>query len=196
MRLSLSCRTSLLAAALVALPTVAQAQYLPRPFWASLQVQETLSPDSSRCPIPPLYLVGNSQGTGWARYMGPVGLVASDCPIPLSADTPPTGFVFVGGRLTLTADNGGDQLHAAYRGQLNLTTDSPAPTYKLSGSYTVIGGTGCFRFATGGGTLTGSFDLATAQAQYKARGVLLHNPRQCGLPPTFDAAEPTPAQPS
>lgn len=177
------------AACAAACPAGAAAQTVLRPFTAELSGVESLGQDPIRCPLPPS-LVGNTQGQGTASLMGPVTLKASDCPIPLDASPLPAGFIFGGGRLTLMATNG-HELRAWYRGALKSVPGSPG-VYTLEGSYNVVGGSGCFRHALGGGVLKGQVILGPTQAlaQYKATGVLLYNRSGCSLAAAFDSEAP------
>jgi hypothetical protein len=135
------------------------------PFKARISAQEVLGFDPVRCPG--TFIVGTTTGKGTASHMGAVKMVASDCPV--LTDMPPS---FSNGHLTLTAANG-DKVHAVYQGVL-VPVDVDAGVFSVVGGYTVNGGTGRFKHATGSGTLGGSITLgaAGASAQYEVEGTL------------------------
>ena len=161
-------RRTTLSSALVlvaALPTLANAQAINRPFKATLLAQEVLGFDRERCPD--IGFVGYTEGRGQASQLGQLSLKASDCPIPQGMGQ----LLFSDGKLTLTAANG-DQLQAVYFGQVTPRS-SNVPAARIEGSFTVIGGTGRFQGARGSGRLTGIADMSNPQmmkAQYEAEG--------------------------
>lgn len=170
-----SIRTLALTAAIAVLPlaALAGAQNKPlkdRPFKATLATQEQLTPGSSRCDVV-AGILGSSVGSGNASHLGSVTLTSSDCPAPLNAQL--TQWFFQLGKLTLQAANG-DMLYADYSGGLALDPDTGL--FKLTGSYSITGGTGRFVGAGGEGALSGTAGLnpgnGTAQANYTATGTI------------------------
>lgn len=132
------------------------------PFKASLNTEETLGFNPVACPT--AFLQGTTVGTGNASHMGSVTLRSTDCVVQVDGQ-----ITFTDGRLVLTAANG-DQLSASYSGML-LPSAEP-PVYSLSGSYTVTGGTGRFKGATGSGSLQGSSNIVTGLGSYTATGFI------------------------
>ena len=132
------------------------------PFKASLITQETLGFNPVACPT--TFLQGTTVASGNATHMGSVTLRSTDCVVQADGQ-----LTFTDGRLVLTAANG-DQIIATYSGMLLPTAE--LPVYSLSGSYTVIGGTGRFEGATGSGTLQGSSNIVTGRGGYTATGFL------------------------
>ena len=132
------------------------------PFKATLNTQETLGLNPAACPT--TLLQGTTVASGKATHMGSVSLRSTDCVVVESGQ-----FTFTDGRLVLTAANG-DQIIATYSGM--LLPSAELPVYSLSGSYTVIGGTGRFEGATGAGTLQGSSNIVTGRGGYTATGFI------------------------
>jgi len=132
------------------------------PFRASLITQETLGFNPAACPT--TFLQGTTVARGNATHMGSVTLRSTDCVVQAGGQ-----FTFTDGQLVLTAANG-DQVIATYSGM--LLPSAELPVYTLTGSYTVIGGTGRFEGATGSGTLQGSSNIVTGQGGYTATGFI------------------------
>ncbi len=142
-------------------PTV-HAQKPAVPFKASLKTQETLGFNPAACPA--TFLQGTTVATGNATHMGSVTMLSTDCVVQADGQ-----IMFTDGQLLLTAANG-DQVNATYSGM--LLPGAEAPVYSLTGSYTVVGGTGRFEGATGSGSLQGSSNIVTGQGSYTATGVI------------------------
>lgn len=98
---------------------------------------------------PALGLQTESNATGTLRHLGATSMSAAHCT--------PTGASLTGGRMTLTAANG-DKVYLAYDGtQLELPdfmggTVAVGESFPVEGGFEVIGGTGRFVGAAGGGT--------------------------------------------
>ena len=144
------------------LAPAAQAGKPSVPFKASLKTQETLAFNPVACPT--TFLEGTTVASGNASHMGSVTLRSTDCVVQAAGQ-----FTFTDGRLVLTAANG-DQVTANYSGMLLPSAESPV--YILTGSYTVVGGTGRFANATGSGSLQGSNNIVTGQGSYTATGFI------------------------
>jgi len=98
---------------------------------------------------PALGLQTESNATGTMRHMGATSMYAEHCT--------PTGAAISDGDMTLTAANG-DKVYLAYDGiQLDLPdfmggTLAVGELIPIEGDFEVVGGTGRFDGATGGGT--------------------------------------------
>jgi hypothetical protein len=153
-------RRSIRAAALAltvaaSLAPVAQAQVTgPMPFNAVLRFSETVSFTGAA----PCFAIGMLSGSGMATVVGRLTATSQDCINPLGVFDPngPNAFQFVSGTgpqgLVFTALNG-DRLFATYAGTLMPRAGAP---HLLTGHFVIAGGTGRFRSAAGGGTLSGS----------------------------------------
>jgi hypothetical protein len=151
----------LLAAALVAPPVHAEQSNVP--FKALVATYEELTIDPTRCPV----FAGKTIGRGAASDNGAFVMTATDCVTPNPANGT---FTFSNGVFTFTFADG-DRMKAAYAGTLSPTGPN-TPVYKLDGSYTVDGGTGRFRRATGGGVLQGTLVLGGTQEKPTASGTI------------------------
>lgn len=91
-------------------------------------------------------LANTTSGDGQATHLGRTGWAGTAC-----VSFGPQGIVVRNGQLTLTAANG-DQLFATFA----ASGGPPASdgSFHLDGTFTVVGGTGRFEGATGGGTFT------------------------------------------
>jgi hypothetical protein len=121
------------------------------PFQAIIAITEQVGPDpTGTCPISPALgyaLAGDIRGTGNASQLGKVELRSFDC-IQVAG---PGVFFFFSTNLVLTAANG-DQVFARYYGTLDARNPASAA---LTGRFEIVGGSGRFANATGGGTLSG-----------------------------------------
>lgn len=131
-------------------------------FTASVSTLEYLQPSlGTGCGVLPL--AGISVGSGTASPLGRVAIVATDCVAPVDGK-----FVFSNGKMTFTAANG-DTLRAEYMGEFVPQTGN---VYTInSGTFRIIGGTGQFTRATGGGELRGTETLGSSLLE-PARGQL------------------------
>ena len=115
----------------------------------------------------PCYGIGQLRGTGQATAgLGSVRATSQDCINPLGLDpNVPTAFGFVSGTglqgLVFTTSTG-EQVHAVYAGTLTPQAGRP---YAINGFFVVTGGTGRYARASGGGTLTGTENIAASPAQ-------------------------------
>ena len=136
------------------------------PFKASVTTTETLLPNPAVCPAFP-FLTGTTTGSGNASHMGAITFVSTDCVMPS-----PTSFSFSDGKLTVTGANG-DEVRAVYNGELLPVPDAaPFTLFTVSGSYSIVGGTGRFAGATGSGALQGTTNIVTKQGQIELRGTI------------------------
>lgn len=96
---------------------------------------------------PPDFVPIAFAGTGTLTLLGAVSIAGNDCVL----FTPPTG-VIADGVLTIIAANG-DQIFGTIEGTEVLPTPEVPGT--LEGTFAIVGGTGRFEGATGGGRFTG-----------------------------------------
>ncbi len=165
-RLSQACL--LFAAAVAATVSLdAAARDRPEPFVAAAQIAERLqvpNGDAACQPTvqnPGLTGSGTITGTGLANVVGAFTVTSTDC---IRSNVPGQFFppyTFSSSTFTLTAANG-DQIVATYGGNAEL---SPLGLLVLTGTYTITGGTGQFRDASGSGTLAGVENIATDPAR-------------------------------
>jgi hypothetical protein len=125
------------------------------PFNATIAIGEQVGADpTGTCPVSPslkFALAGAIRGTGNASHLGKTDSTSFDC-IQVAG---PSSFYFDSTHLVLTAANG-DQVFARYSGTLDATV--PAKSIVV-GKFEIIGGTGRFANAMGGGTLTGTENI-------------------------------------
>jgi hypothetical protein len=155
-----------------ALCSSAMAQTSTRPFKGQFQFTETVNFWPLAAQVLPFGSattcmgIGTVTASGNASHMGKVTATWKDCS-NLSGQYNPSGpnsFVFAtapstapsGHVLTLTAANG-DLLYAIANGTLMAQASGP---HLVGGNFMIIGGTGRFAGATGGGTLSGSEDIS------------------------------------
>ncbi|SFG97557.1 hypothetical protein SAMN05518865_12632 [Duganella sp. CF458] len=128
----------------------ASAQWVTTDIQVTGVIQEIPGP-SARCPSK---FGGTITGHGSSPLLGRVAFVANDCITP---DGPV--FNFNRGRFIVMTMSG-DQLYANYSGQFVPT--GQGSNYVFSGAtFQITGGTGQYIFASGGGQLQGSEDMAT-----------------------------------
>ncbi len=122
-------------------------------------IQEVAGP-SARCPSK---FGGTVTGHGASTVLGRVAFVASDC-------ITPNGVIynFDRGRFIIMTQSG-DQIFADYSGQF-VPTGEGANYVFSSSSFRIVGGTGQFMFASGGGQLTGGEDMVTGVGNIKLSG--------------------------
>jgi hypothetical protein len=106
---------------------------------------------------------GTITGHGDSALLGRLAFVANDCITPNGPI-----FTFSNGRfiiMTLT----GEQIYASYSGQMAPT--GQGAQYAFTGaSFQIIGGTGRYLLASGGGTLNGNEDMSTGAGNLKLTG--------------------------
>jgi len=126
-------------------------------------LQEIPGP-SARCPSK---FGGTITGHGTSPQLGRLAFVANDCITQDGAI-----FNFSQGRfiiMTLT----GEQLYANYSGQFVPTGEGTK--YVFNGAtFQITGGTGRYMFASGGGSLQGTEDMATGAGTLKLTGKVSH----------------------
>jgi hypothetical protein len=121
------------------------------PFRAHLEGVGTVPDDPNRCA--PLVTAGNAT-TGTMTHLGRVTGAHSQCIDPTGEHQNP--LAFTNGIVTFTASNG-TKLFATFAGVLQ-PTDEPG-VFAAANPFQIVGGTGRFEGATGGGRATGSLDL-------------------------------------
>ena len=150
-----------------------------RPFNATIQVDESVAPNAPTiheyCPVfnPPTSLGfrGDIKGTGTATRLGKVTATSVDCIFPTGA----TSFHAFSTSFVMTSANG-DTLTAFYMADLNVSPETGVGA--LTGTFIITGGTGAYRNASGGGTLTGveviqfSGVTGTGQGRVVLNGIL------------------------
>ncbi|KQV47808.1 hypothetical protein [Duganella sp. Root336D2] len=128
----------------------ASAQWVTTDIQVTGVIQEVPGP-SARCPSK---FGGTITGHGGSTLLGRVAFVANDCITPDGAI-----FNFNRGRFIVMTVSG-EQLYANYSGQFVPT--GQGTNYVFSGAtFQITGGTGQYMFATGGGQLQGTEDMAT-----------------------------------
>ncbi|QNA87730.1 hypothetical protein G4G28_03240 [Massilia sp. Dwa41.01b] len=101
---------------------------------------------------------------------GKVVFIATDCITPQGPL-----FNFSDGKF-IVMDTSGDQLFATYSGQFVPTGEGTK--FVFSGAtFRITGGTGKYRNALGGGTLSGGEDMATGAGTIKLQGNLAFSPK-------------------
>lgn len=108
-------------------------------------------------------LSNTTTGTGEATHLGKSLWSGTAC-----LGFGPQGIVVTNGKLTLTAANG-DQLFSTFAASGALPAGDGS--FHLDGTFTVVGGTGRFAGATGGGTFTDDGGLGSPSL-IKIRGTL------------------------
>jgi hypothetical protein len=115
-----------------------------------------------------------SAGGGTTSLFNPATLGATDCVTAI-----PGGFQFDKGLMVFTAPSG-DTINATYQGQFGspVPLDNGLVTYTITNAtYTIIGGTGLYRRATGTGALSGTATIdptgaLPAQGNLSASGTI------------------------
>ncbi|MDB6000916.1 MAG: hypothetical protein JWP52_2615, partial [Rhizobacter sp.] len=126
------------------------------PFKATLAITESVNFVFA----PPCFAIGTLTASGQASHLGRVTGSSQDCINPTGVFDPngPNSFRFTSGvsgnGVVLTSANG-DSLYLAYSGTL---TAQPTGPHEIEGDFIVVGGTGRFEGAAGGGTVTGTED--------------------------------------
>jgi hypothetical protein len=126
------------------------------PFEATLSVREVVTFTL----MPPCFAIGALTGSGTARPLGTVTAISQDCINPIGAFDPAAGsyqFTSTGTGLSMKASDG-SLLFATYSGTLR---HRPGQAHAVSGDFVITGGTGRFRQASGGGTLSGHEDISS-----------------------------------
>jgi hypothetical protein len=126
------------------------------PFRGELKGVGAVPADPTRCA--PLITAGNST-VGTMTHLGRVTAEHSQCIDPTGVLQDP--LTFTDGRMTVTAANG-DKLFLAFAGTL-IPTDV-AGFFDVNNPFQIVGGTGRFEGATGGGTASGSLDVGVPEA--------------------------------
>ena len=137
----------------------ASAQWVTTDLQVTGVIQEVPGP-SARCPSK---FGGTITGHGSSTLLGRVAFVANDCTTP---DGPI--FNFSRGRFIVMTMSG-DQVYANYSGQFVPT--GQGTNYVFSGAtFQIVGGTGQYMFASGGGQLQGTEDMATGAGTISMSG--------------------------
>lgn len=124
--------------------------------------QEQVGP-SARCAS---NFGGSLAGHGSSALAGPVAFIATDCITPAGPL-----YNFSHGHFTVVTTTG-EQILADYSGQMVPT--GVGAQYVFSGAtFQVVGGTGRYAKASGGGTLNGGEDLSTGAGTLQLSGQIL-----------------------
>jgi len=139
----------------------AQAQSL-KSFKAVLTFVEHVKPNYAL----PCFATGSLEGGGQATAgLGRVTASSQDCINPIGDPSTATAFGFVSGTgqqgLVLTTTSG-EQVYGVYAGTLTAQSGGP---HAINGFFDITGGTGRYARASGGGTLTGTENIAASPAQ-------------------------------
>lgn len=122
-------------------------------------IQEVPGP-SARCPS---QFGGTITGHGNSALLGRVAFVAKDCITPNGSI-----YNFDRGRFIIMTVSG-EQLFADYSGQMVPT--GQGANYVFNGAtFQIVGGTGRYIFATGGGQITGGEDMLTGAGNITLSG--------------------------
>jgi hypothetical protein len=148
---------SLVAAAMISVTTPASASDQV-PFKATFTGSSTSGPGD-----PCAVLRSDIAGGGHATHLGNFTTVQHHCFDPGD----PT-LAFTEGFYTFTGANG-DTIFGTYHG--NLVPIAP-PVFAIVGEFTIEGGTGRFVGATGGGTASGTLNVATGVTTVMLDGVI------------------------
>jgi hypothetical protein len=148
---------SLVAAAMISVTTPASASDQV-PFKATFTGSSTSGPGG-----PCAVLRSDIAGEGHATHLGNFTTVQHHCFDPGD----PT-FAFTEGFYTFTGANG-DTIFGTYHG--HLVPIAP-PVFAIVGEFTIEGGTGRFVGATGGGTASGTLNVATGVTTVMLDGVI------------------------
>jgi hypothetical protein len=105
---------------------------------------------------------GTLAGVGDSVQMGRLVFVATDCITPV-----PPLFNFTGRFIVTTLS--GEQIYANYSGQFVPTGEGTKHVFS-GATFQIIGGTGKYAKATGGGALTGAEDIVTGNGNLKLSG--------------------------
>ena len=155
--------TSLLLGASLAAPAASAAKLVTEPLVISGVIQEVLGP-SLRCPSK---LGGTLVGHGNDPVLGPVAFMGNDCVTPNGPL-----LTFSDGRITLLTRSG-EVIYANYSGQAVPTGEGNKVAYS-NATFQIIGGTGRYHRASGGGDFTGSQDLVTGSGTIKLNGKITY----------------------
>ncbi|HEY1149173.1 MAG TPA: hypothetical protein VGF27_11405 [Pseudoduganella sp.] len=147
------------ALSLVTLASQAGTVYKTVSLEASGVLQEAAGP-AARCPT---RFGGSITGFGDSALIGRHAFVATDC---IKASYPI--FESSRGQLILLT-TAGDQIFVTYSGQMVPTGDGAKYVF-TGGTFQIVGGTGLYKNASGGGTLDGAEDMATGQGTMKMTG--------------------------
>jgi len=109
---------------------------------------------------------GTMTGYGNSAKFGRVVFLGNDCVTPGGAVN-----TFSDGHFVLTTLTG-EVMFANYSGQAVANSDGTQLTF-TGGTFQITGGTGKFKHATGGGTMTGTESTQTLQGQVQFSGRIL-----------------------
>ena len=146
-------------AALALVAGTASAHWTNTAFEVSGVIQEAAGP-APRCQS---QFGGTITGYGSSPLLGRVAYVANDCITPNGAI-----FNFNKGRFIIMTQNG-DQIYADYSGQFVPTGQGSNYVFS-SASFQIVGGTGQYMFASGGGSLQGGEDMVTGAGNITLSG--------------------------
>ena len=147
------------ALSLVTLASQAASTYKTVPVEITGVVKETAGP-ALRCPTK---FGGTVTGYGDSELIGRNVFVGGDC---IKASYPI--FESSRGQLIILT-TGGDQIFVTYSGQMVPTGEGANYAYS-GGTFQIVGGTGLYKNASGGGTLDCTEDLATGLGSIKLTG--------------------------
>ncbi len=110
---------------------------------------------------------GTITGTGTSSLFGRVSVEGNDCITPNPTQT---SFVFSNGKMIFTVSNG-DEIFANYLGEFTPTSIVSIFSF-TNATFEIMGGTGNFLHAKGGGKLQGGEDISTGWGVMRATGTI------------------------
>jgi hypothetical protein len=116
-----------------------------RPFKGTIVGEAVFAPAPAQCPADPFVIV-TTVAHGVMSHLGAVTMTSQHC----------AGITFAGTSMIVAAN--GDKVFMTYDGVGPFDPANPPAVVHLTGTFHIIGGTGRFSGATGGGTYTA--DLA------------------------------------
>jgi hypothetical protein len=130
------------ALALAVFTAAASAKRVDRPFKGCVCGQAVFTPD----PASPTGLWTDSSAVGCVSHLGRT--------VMSSRHPTPTGDTITGGNMKLVAANG-DEVWIAYSGSAPFPVMGVPSTIVVAVDFTIVGGSGRFAHASGGGEMTG-----------------------------------------
>ena len=139
------------ALALVVFTAAASAKSVTRPFKGLVSGKVVFTPDAAS--PSPTHLWTDSSAVGNVSHLG--------LTVMTSRHPTPTGETISGGHMKLVAANG-DEVWIAYGGSAPYPVIGVPSTIVVAVDFTIVGGTGRFAHASGGGGMTGYVEFPGA----------------------------------
>lgn len=139
----------------------------PRPFRVqSYEYVVDEGPHAGDCSFATVIVAGD----GVATHMGTVDISGTHCFSPFN--DPP----IYAGEWEAEGANG-DKVYGTYEGTMNFTefdADGNPIRGQINGQFTITGGTGHFQGASGGGRITGDYDLVADAGTFIREGIITY----------------------